>query len=167
MSPRHKQWVRDVAEAVKPHFDEVRLLDYGHWETGDAMIDLESEIKRVADLAKDFGDYVVIAKSIGTAVAALAIARGLIAPKHCVFLGFPLDVTAKLPQAAELTAAFKQLPPIAFVHNENDPVGSAEAVREYLLANTPADYTLTVTPGDTHDYVDFEQIIQLALPARD
>ena len=31
MSPQHKQWVQEVADVLRPRFDEVRLLDYLHW----------------------------------------------------------------------------------------------------------------------------------------
>jgi pimeloyl-ACP methyl ester carboxylesterase len=156
MSPRHHEWVRQVAAALKPHFDEVRLHDYRHWGHEKDNMNLEYEIAQVAELVKDFGAYVIVAKSIGTAVAALAIARGLISPKRCVFVGFPLKaVETDMPEVA---AALSQLPPTVFLHNQQDPLGSAEAVESYLRAHAPASYEFQIVPGATHDYVAFDLI---------
>jgi hypothetical protein len=30
------------------------------------------------------------------------------------------------------------------------------------MAHAPANYQLIATPGDTHDYLDFDQMVQLA-----
>ena len=106
------------------------------------------------------GDYVVVAKSIGTVVTMLANARGLLTPRRCVFAGFPLNVvTAKFPDVAE---ALPKLPPTVFIHNEHDPLGSAEAVGTFVDAHAPQAYVFRALPGDTHVYVDFELIRDLA-----
>ena len=162
MSPRHQEWVRQVAAVMQAHCDEVRWVEYAHWLNGGEM-DLEAEIMAANDKAVGLNDYVIIAKSIGTVMATLGIARGTLSPTRCVFMGFPLKVTHDLPQADELAAALPGLPPTAFVHNQNDPIGSAEATREYIAVRAPADYEFIVTPGDTHTYVDFDQMVQLAL----
>lgn len=137
-------------------------MDYRHWEVEGAEMDVEGELARAVELAEGLGDYVVVAKSIGMVLATLANARGLIAPKACVFMGFPLRPAQELPQALELAVAFKNLPPTVFLHNENDPLGTAEAVREYIERNAPADYEFQITPGDTHDYADFKLVATLA-----
>jgi acetyl esterase/lipase len=162
MSPRHKEWVRQVAEALNPHFEEVRFLDYDHWDVNGAEMDVEHELARAAELAKDYGEYMVVAKSIATVLTTLGNARGLLTPKHCVFLGFPLQVVHELPQELELASALKQLPPTTFVHNQNDPLGTAEAVQTFIAAHAPANYDFQTTPGATHDYVDFGLIARLA-----
>jgi hypothetical protein len=160
MSQRHREWVRQVAAVLQPHFAEVRLLDYRHWEQSDTEMDLEYEILQAAELAKDFGEYVVVAKSIGTVVATLANARGLITPRKCAYMGFPLKVVeADLPEVAD---ALLELPVTSFLHNEHDPLGSAESVRAYISAHAPALYDFKTLPGDTHDYIDLDLIAQVA-----
>jgi len=160
MSPRHKAWVRQVAEVLQPYFDEVRPLDYRHWDAADTEMDLEYEISQADVLAKNFDEYVVVAKSIGTVLASFANARGLLAPQRCVFMGFPLKVAeAQFPEVAN---ALPQLPPTVFLHNERDPLGSAAAVKQYVDAHAPKAYEFQVLPGDTHDYTDFDLIVQLA-----
>ena len=163
MSPRHKEWVQQVAEALQPHFDEVRFLDYDHWDITGAEMDVEHELARAADLAKDYGEYVVVAKSIGTVLTTLGNARGLLAPKRCVFLGFPYNAALELPQLNELAKALPSLPFITFVHNEHDPLGEADTVKQFMLKHRPETYEFKIVLDDaTHDYVDFALIARLA-----
>ncbi|MEO6761233.1 MAG: hypothetical protein ABI220_02535 [Candidatus Saccharimonadales bacterium] len=160
-SIKHKQWVRDVAVALKPHFEAVVYLDYMHWQTGEADIDLEYEIFQAANLAKSLGNYVIVAKSIGVIVAILAIARGVITPQKCVFAGFPLNVVeSSLPEVA---SALKSLPPVTFIQNGADPLGSAGSVQAYLDSYLASGYNLKIILGNTHDYPDFNLLVELAL----
>lgn len=164
MSPRHKEWVRQVAEVLQPHFEEVRFLDYDHWDVNGGEMDVEHELARAAELAKDFGEYVVVAKSIATVLTTLGNARGLLAPKRCVFLGFPLKVVHELPQVNELAKALPSLPFTTFVHNEHDPLGEADTVKEFILKHRPQTYEFKIVLDDaTHDYVDLDLITQLAM----
>jgi predicted alpha/beta-hydrolase family hydrolase len=160
MSPRHHEWVRGVAEALKPHMEEVVFLDYRHWQTGEEM-DIEYEITQTVALAARLGEYIVVAKSIGTVITTLATSRGMLSSQRCLFMGFPLSVVEQyLPEVAE---ALKDLPPTTFLHNEADPLGSSKAVQAYLGAHTPPHFDFKVLPGSTHDYVDFNLITQLAI----
>lgn len=159
MSPRHKEWVRQVADELRPGFDSIRFLDYRHWDTG-AEMDIEYEVAQLANLAEDFGEYIVVAKSIGSAVATLANARGLIQPKFCLFMGFPLKVVeADVP---EVTSSLSVLPRTVFVHNQQDPLGSADAVRNFVADHAPGKWKLLTQPGDTHEYLDFELMRSLS-----
>lgn len=159
-SPRHKAWVRDVDAALKPYFDRLKFLDYRHWDDESLEPDLEYEVNCAAELAKDLGEYVVVAKSIGTVITSLAIARARLAPQKCLFLGFPLTVVERsLPGVAD---GITDLPETIFVQNEDDPLGSSSAVKAYVEANPPLKYSFEALPGDTHDYVDFELIARLA-----
>ena len=164
MSPRHKEWVRQVAEALRPHFEEVRFLDYDHWDVAGAEMDVERELARAAELAKDYGEYVVVAKSIGTVLTTLGIFRGQLKPARCVFLGFPYNTVLELPQVTELAKALPRLPYTVFVHNEHDPLGEADVVKQFILAHRPETYEFKIVLDDaTHDYVDFGLIARLAV----
>jgi hypothetical protein len=149
-----------VAEALKPHFDEVRFLDYRHWRTDAPDIDVEYELEQAVQLVDGLGEYVVVAKSIGTAITAIAVRRERLGPRKCVFLGFPLKVVkADLPEVA---AGLKTLPQAVFVQNEQDPLGSSADMKDYLRTYIPRGYMLKPLPGDTHDYLDFDLIAELA-----
>jgi hypothetical protein len=161
MSPGHHEWVRHVAEKLGDSFDSVRFLDYRHWETGEAM-DIEHEVSEAAVLAEGLDEYVLVAKSIGTVVATLAISRGMPPPKHCVFMGFPLSgIEGEIPEVAD---ALPALPLTVFVHNEFDKVGTAEAAKKYVQAHTATPALFITVPGvTTHDYEDYALIKKLAL----
>jgi len=124
-------------------------------------MDLEHEILESHKLAAGLDEYIVVAKSIGTVVATLAIKRGLLNPEYCVFMGFPLKLIVS--EVPDMESALPQLPPTHFLHNEHDPLGDADSVKNYLEAHAPQQYDLLVSPGDTHDYIDFKLITDLAL----
>ena len=160
-SPRHKEWVRDLALSLSGAFSEVRYLDYDHWDNGSADINLDLEVDEASKLVEGWDDYVVVAKSIGTVVATLAVSKGLLNPKHCVFLGFPLFATEQIDNfSSDLLA----LPHIDFVHNEFDKVAAASSVKVYLESIGLASYTFeTIDGNDTHDYLDFNLVRRLAV----
>ena len=163
MSPRHHEWVSQMTETLKPECEVVQSLNYRHWEQPGSEMDVAYEIARVAELVEGLGEYVVVAKSIGTIVTTLATTRGLLSPKRCLFMGFPLKlVVVEFP---EMASALPLLPPTTFLHNEHDPLGGAEVVGAYIEAHAPKIYSLQTLPGNTHDYVDFDLVKQLVVDA--
>lgn len=157
-SPQHKQWIRDVQAALEPDFDEVRVLDYKHWGTGDKNANIEHEIVAASELVADWDSYAVVAKSVGTVIAVLAHARGLLDAKTYILLGVPIDGIAG--QAIEFTPSLTTLPHSSIVQNSNDPFGSAEKIRALLAEHGLANIQLVETPGNTHDYLDYATIKQ-------
>lgn len=157
-SPRHYDWVRQVASALQPHFETVVYLDYRHWASGGSS-DIEYEVGQAEQLARDLGDYIIVAKSMGTVVASLGTARGKLHPLRCIFMGTPLGLVDHVVGASE---AARLLPPTVFIQNEHDPYGSAKDVQAFVASHGNEDATFTSVPGDTHNYVDFELITKLA-----
>lgn len=158
-SQRHYVWIRQLGAALHTHGHDVVLQDYAHWEIGGPLADLNREIELAAKLMRNDGGYVVIAKGIGTLIAALATFRGLLRPSRIVMLGVPYDgIDGQTP---EFSPSLPSLPPTVFIQNEFDPYGSSESL-ELLLKNfPPAEYeVVTVPENDTHDYLDFELISQ-------
>jgi len=162
-SPRHHGWVRELQAHLQDGGDEVTLHDYRHWETGDENADVPYEIDAVSNLANAQEHYMVIAKSVGTVIATRAIAQGKIHPSACVFLGVPHSSLGKhLP---DIRQDLGVLPPTVFAQNSGDPLGSADLVKEYVAQNHPATWEFVATPGETHDYSDFQLIADLAARA--
>lgn len=151
-SPRHKQWVRDLREVLLPHADAVTIIDYLHWETGAAQADIETEIDRLASHAQRSDEYILVAKSIGTVIAALAQQRGVVRPEACVYLGVPLE-TARYEGVR-----FDILPKTTFIQNVHDPLGSSEQLKAYITAHPPQVWKLLEEPYATHNYMDFQMI---------
>lgn len=158
-SPRHQAWVRQVAEALRPHFDQVQFLDYRHWQE-DVPVDLEYEISQASYLAAELGEeYIIVAKSLGTMVTVHGNALGLLRPARCIFLGVPLKA---LDELADMPEGLKRLPPTVFVQNTHDPLGSFAEVKAYVVAHGNAQARCIETSGDTHDYIDFALIAEFA-----
>ena len=159
-SPRHQQWVRDMAAALAPHYDEVRALDYRHWQTGETLADIDHEITAAGELVHDWDDYVVVAKSVGTVIATLAHARGALHASRYLLLGIPYDGIAG--QTPEFDSALQTLTSLAVVQNQFDPYGSADMVRQRLDALGLASLELVEVPAvTTHDYTDTAQMREL------
>jgi predicted alpha/beta-hydrolase family hydrolase len=157
-NPRHYEWVRRVAVELQPHFKHAEYLDYRHWSTGEPT-DVAHELEAAERLAARLGDYVIVAKSIGTVIAILGISGEKLKPVRCVFMGLPLGAAERFIRDK---SAFANVPPTMFVQNEHDPLGSGAEAAAYLKALPIKQYDLIVIPGDTHDYADFALIARLA-----
>lgn len=159
-SPHHRQWIRRVKQALEPDFEEVRLHDYHHWTTGAPNTDLECEIRKITKTIVDFDDYIIVAKSIGTAITILGNARGVITPKAALLMGLPLrSYMSGRPEVAESLA---KLPKTIFLQNRDDPFGNSKDAASYIRSHPPTKWKIEVTDGDTHDYTDFDIIAKLA-----
>ncbi len=158
-SPRHKAWVRQVANTLQPHFGRVVFLDYRHWDTGEP-IDIGHEVSEAAKLMENLEEYIIVAKSIGTVIALLGNARGVLHPKRCVFLGLPLGAMHRI---AGVEQGMKLLPPVTVVQNDHDPLGSADEAASYIKEFGNGDISVRPARGETHDYVDFGLIEKLAV----
>ena len=160
-SLRNKEYVRQIAAALQPHMDKVVYLDYLHWHNGGDQADISSEIHGASRLAADLGnDYVVIGKSVGIVITLYALRDKLLAPKRCVFMGFPLNGLKDDPLTIE---ALKLLPPTVVLQHEHDPWGSAVNVATFLKQNAPNPVACIALPGDTHEYSELDTIVEQAL----
>jgi hypothetical protein len=156
-SLENKAWIYQAKEQFADLFESFYVQDYRHWQTGESWIDLTHELAVLRAAAPQFAaEYGVFAKSIGTVLAIQAIQQSIIKPKWLLFCGVPMDyVSHDYPQFAAAAAA-TQLP-LTVIHNEHDKVGEAAAVAAYI---NPAfvgrqDFRFIKTPGDTHNYEDY------------
>lgn len=154
-SKHHYDWVRELAKALKSGKRKVVFLDYKHWQT-DGSILIDDEINSAAELGDELGEYIVVAKSVGTIITALGVADGKLKPAGCLLLGMPLTIIKEYyPDFADKLTS---LPRTVYLQNAEDPYGSAEMLEEYLEDKSPADYHMVTVPGDTHDYVNYTSI---------
>lgn len=158
-SKRHYEWIRDVKEVLEPLADEVRLHDYKHWTNDDPEADVAFEVSAAAKTVEDIGDYILVAKSIGTVISTFGISQGLLTPKACLFMGVPLQVIPeRYPDFANDIA---KLPHTIFLQNTKDPLGSSVDLEQYVQKAAPVDWRLTATAHNTHDYVNMDLITSL------
>lgn len=151
----HLEWMREVEDKIKPLFDETKLLEYKHFETGEELIDLEHESDKLEELIYDLGEYLIVAKSAGSILAVKNIFENKINPIGCVFMGVPILWARE--KGFEVDKWIKNYSmPTLFIQQTNDPYMPAEKLREWLLENNVSNYTLVEVPGDNHHYEDLE-----------
>ena len=156
-SPRHKEWVERLKIALDPHFDSVKSQQYRHWETGDNWADIDYEINVAKDAVNDLSPYILIGKSIGTAIVSKGIVKGLLHPEKIILLGVPINGGVSKD---DLQNWFEQIKlPIVIVQNTFDPYGSFAEVKS--LFEKISSITFVELPGSTHDYDDFDEIARL------
>ena len=154
-SPRHYDWIRDLGRALEAAGHTVLLHDYEHWQTGAPLADISREVERVHALLANETGYMIIAKSIGTVIATVATAKGLLRPTRCLLLGVPF--TGIAGETPEFLPGLATLPRTIFIQNEFDPYGSAEGLDTLLARSHPSVFDLVVVENNTtHDYTDFD-----------
>ena len=156
-SPRHKQWLEQVDQQLRPLFERTLRHDYRHWQTGQPEIDLAYEASQLVDASIDLEPFVVFAKSAGTVLCLQAIEQGILNPDACVFTGIPLPIvnTYDLPLTEWLTGANI---PITIIQNSHDPYGSYQELRAIVASTKNQHITIQEATGDTHDYLDFDML---------
>lgn len=153
---KNQGWGEACAEFFRVDFDMVFYPHYDHWDTEGKDIDIEVELRKIKETVQGTGehdDWYIIAKSIGSVLALLAVEQGIISPEKCVFFGMPLKIAE-----AEVTKDWSYLrdfsvPTLAF-HNDNDQTADYAFMAQKLAEFAPT-ISLRTLRGDTHDYGDF------------
>lgn len=159
-TPRHLEWSHQIADGLSAFGHRVVPLEYANWLDQTAVTDVESEVTAATKLADGLTSPIIVAKSIGTVIATLAIGRGGIRPSGEVFMGMPLAMWQQSPEA---TGYLPGLPPLTAVQNEHDPVGEASDALGLVTGHTPGTWWFETIPGvATHDYVDAPAIARWA-----
>lgn len=156
-STRNKAWTHALQEALVPLSDDIAVHEYAHWAQEDGEIDLDSELAAVEAKLAAHGDYVIVAKSIGSVLTAKGIHDGLLAPRKLVILGTPLS-TIQRESISYTEWLAESAAPKLFIQNHADPLGSFADLETYLKDSALTGYTMAETPGDTHSYLAFDQI---------
>jgi hypothetical protein len=156
-SQKSQAWIGTVHDHVADLFDETHVQQYAHWRRPNGKINFTKELtvleKQVANWK---APYIVFAKSIGTLLTAKALDAGILEPEHVVLTGIPLVAVPKQhPNFGVSLSVYKE--EVTIIQNDNDPYGSAMAVRQYLRAHDLASAVIE-TVGSTHDYLDLDLI---------
>ena len=160
-SPEHERWLNEATNAFEPFFDEIHAVHYRHWQTGAPEVDESYEIEALRSLSMDMSDSVILAKSVGTVIASRAISEDILRPRNTVFLGLP--ITNPLFSTSLEEYGLQNITPLTIVQNTNDPYGSFAVVQAFMAKIGATQATLVETPGQTHDYEDYEQYSSLLL----
>lgn len=156
-SPRNKEWGEKITEHFGVRFDRVYAQSYDHWASGEENINFEIELEKLkltmATMPPDTVIY-VFAKSAGTLLTLMAVARGIIAPRQCVFFGMPLQWAERDVFMGDWsTLASFRIPTLAF-HNDHDPVTAYDFAKDIIASNNDV-IKLIKTSGSDHSYTEF------------
>ncbi len=150
---------------MKSDYGKVVVHDYLHWGGQGEFVNFELELPRITDEAKDLGEFIAFAKSVGSVTTLMSIANGSIRPKACVFAGLPIKLANE--EDIDLPGLLASCGvPITFLQNKNDPLASSEHLQNYLAAMKLEDYTVVEQPGVDHSYDDLDLIRSLLLKLR-
>jgi hypothetical protein len=136
---------------------------WDHWGAAeDTEFDAAAEAEKIWPVLRGFKQNMgVVAKSIGTLVAAKLIVQHKIDPQYLVLMGIPLKSDDQ-EQIAELIAAFKGLTcPITVINNAGDPVAGLATVEVIAKA---IGAKLDVQPRDDHKYDYLDELLALIKP---
>lgn len=154
-SKRNKEWADGAAAASATIFGDVYKHYYRHWETGEELINFDFELGQVAEQVGT-GEFAVFAKSAGSVLTINGNYLGKLKPAKCLFVGLPLGTPEQEAQLGEKIRALTV--PVTIIQNTNDPYSNFARVKNFLDQLQLPNVTLLETPGDNHDYLDFDLI---------
>jgi hypothetical protein len=158
-SPKNKKWIQKATKFFQSNKGyDVLSIEYSHWHSKEDLIDIEKESLKLNDLLSGQEKYLIIAKSAGILVSIKTFMSGKINPKSFIFLGLPLGWTKE--RKFNISLMFNEFPiPALIIQNKKDPVASADEVNNFIQKlKNPRNIQLIQTPGNSHDYEDFELI---------
>jgi len=150
-SPNTAPWMLSVLRLVGLPDD--RLVQYRHWSNHQ-----EASLEHEASLLCGLAPALVIAKSFGTNVAALAHENGAFAPNAAVLIGTPFSPMNE--QELTRLRSFAGRQPTLFIQQEFDPGGGAALLSEVVRANTA---TIAAVAGNDHLYNNVEELARTIL----
>ena len=164
-STRNREWGEAAAEYFGKDFDQVVMHTYKHWETG-AEMDFDAEQVRITTELSDLseqGALTVMAKSVGSLLAFLSVAKRVVVPERCVFFGIPFDLASTGVFAEDWSPVESfRVPSLAF-HNEHDPTVSHDFAKEVVATKCPS-ITFITTEGADHSYLEFSVYAERIIP---
>lgn len=151
----NKEWIEEVEASLKPFFTKTEVHYYQHWSTGDELIDFEKELELLSEDAKDFGQYVIFAKSAGTLLTLKGVKEGKLQPVKCIFAGTAINWGREKNFSVDEWLENYSIPTL-FIEKTNDPACSFEDLAKLLENKSVKNYSLKEITGSNHHYEDIE-----------
>jgi predicted alpha/beta hydrolase family esterase len=157
----NEQWLYDSEEAYKDLFESTTTHVYESWKTGDEIADVKVEADKLTKEAEKLeGDYVILAKSIGTIATVTAIGLGQISPKKCIFVGCPWgSFSERQGEFESLISKFKV--PTLFIQQTDDMFFKYAELEKVIKEAGLENYNLIEIEGNNHAYDNYDKIKQM------
>jgi hypothetical protein len=155
IKPETVEWMTRLGDAL--HFPAaIELLNYRHWSSG-GEADVAYEACQLAGRTPDL----VIAKSLGTMIAATAFESEGFRPARAIFIGSPLNRFGE-SDYRRLSSMLREVPAI-LIQQDRDPAGTFRAL-EQRVSGIP-NCRLVQVEGDDHVYGNIEELSEIVRAA--
>lgn len=155
-SPQNRDWANEVKDSLK---SEAYIHEWKHWETGENKdFDLQKESRKVIELIGD-NEIKIIAKSIGTLIAAGILPEIHNKLEKLILCGIPVNDLSEDELKAYDNLTILDPNKIIVIQNKDDNHGTLAQVQE-LLRNLNIE--IREKPRDDHHYPyyeDFKKIL--------
>lgn len=151
-SAKNKEWLEKCAMSITPE-GYVRPIFWDHWDDPSQKFDAKEKADLISRHSK--GDKInIIAKSIGTYVAALIIDQIPDQINKVIICGIPInDIDGKRKETFKKAIESLDNEKIICFQNENDPHGSYQEVKTFLSDEVK----IISKDRSDHDYPFFEE----------
>lgn len=145
-------WLRDLLLAAG--LPDTGVVRYRHWDS-----DAEASVSFEADRLCNQTPQLVVAKSLGTVIAATAFAGQGFRPDAAVLIGTPFQAVAA--EDLSLLHDFARGVETLFIQQIEDPGGSATELPTALCLSRGQ---LAAVPGNDHLYLDIPALVEVLRP---
>ena len=142
-------WLKGLLVAAK--YPDAKVTRYRHWDT-----DEEASVAFEAERLSSQSPQLVIAKSLGTVIAATAYSLHQFRPAFAVLIGTPYD--ALKDDEFQFLRRFAASVHTLFIQQAQDPGGSADRLVVALKVNRSS---VVEVPGNDHLYSDTNASVSL------
>jgi len=160
-SPKNKSWTDEVAKNIKKNIKvegQIRPVYWDHWQDEAQTFKPQEKADLITRHAK--GDMInIIAKSVGTLVAALIVKEIPEQINKVILCGIPTVSDDRLKISKD---AFSSFPPekIVVFQNQKDPFATDIEVKEFMRKVNPKIVVKSMPRGD-HHYPYYEKFNEL------
>lgn len=159
-SINNKEWAEETARNLKLG-GQIRPVSWDHWTDPTKKFDKKEKARMLTDVTGE-DEVNIIAKSIGTLVAAYIIKSIYKRINKVIFVGLPMT-DLETEDKLLITEALRLLPTpkIMCLQNSNDPHGSFEEAKDFIIS---INSEIKIYPKDGSDhnypyYSDFQKFL--------
>lgn len=164
--PDQSRWASEVSSSLTSLFSNIWVHQYRHWEDPQLNdIDLAFEHNELKSLNKITNKTIVLGKSAGVVLAAMAYSQRIITSRYAIFVGTPLHWARNNDFAIEELLRDVKIVAL-FIQNDMDPVCSVDELSKTSLLSSGSIYHIVTLDGSSHDYEDLvilREVISLFL----
>ena len=149
-SEHNKEWLEETAKTINVE-GEVRAIYWDHWSDLAKKFDAKEKARLINDIA-GMRSIDIIAKSIGTLVAAYMIIKSPDKIRKVIFCGIPLNDLSEADKEV-IKLALKTIPAKSAIcfQNEEDPHGGSNQVKS-LMAEVGSEIEVVSKFRGDHEY---------------